>query len=275
LRIVLLMCTGSTADAPRTRAAPNDMTPVAAPVPLDTTYPNRPSNMRLIGHFDGTVKEADGHAFGIADFGNWFDHNVPTDIQVVGDRTNPTGSGKALRFTYPSSDNKSGAANADTFTGGPYRELYVLMRVFFERSGWETFGNRFFYIGAAKNQRHHNASPTQFYVDRNGSALRVVVQNGVKEIALASYRPPPIGASVNPIAPGRWLTLEFHFVAESAPGARNGRARMWVNAQPAGSNNAVRWNTSGFDGMQWFAEAHRVPVTSYYRLGELYIAGKK
>ena len=274
--IALTLCTVSTSDAPRTRlAAGVPELPAATPVVLDTTYPNRPAGMRLIGHFDGSVKEVDGRAFGIADFGNWFDHNVPGDIAVVDDRSNPIGSGKSLRFTYPSNDNKAGSANADTFTGGPYRELYVLMRVFLERSGWETFGNKFFYLGAAKDHRRNTSSPTQFYIDRNGSALRVVLQNGSSEVALASYRPPPIGAGVNPITPGRWLTLEFHFVAESVPGARNGRARMWVNGQPAGSNNAVRWFTTGFDGMQWYAEVNRIPVTSYYRLGELYIAGKK
>jgi len=74
---------------------------------------------------------------------------------------------------------------------------------------------------------------------------------------------------------GRWQTYEFLFVAESRTGAGDGRARMWVDGRQVASNDRVIWNTAGFDGMQWYAEVNRIPTTSYYRLGELYIAGRK
>jgi len=50
---------------------------------------------------------------------------------------------------------------------------------------------------------------------------------------------------------------------------------MWVNGQQVSSTDNARWGASAFDGMQWYAEVNNIPTTSYYRLGELYIAGRK
>jgi hypothetical protein len=238
----------------------------------------------VIGAFDGSVKEENGHAFGIADFGRWYDHSDPSDIAVVDDATNPTGSGKSLRFTYPSNDSKAGSTTANTFSGGPYRELYVMIRVFMEPSGWDTFGNKFFYVGAPPGSRHYRTSPVQYYTDRpSGRRLRFINQNltadyGSAEVVVASHYDPPVGTNSNPVQQGVWLNMEYHMIAESRPGAGDGRMRMWVNDELVGYNDAVRWTQSngtavGFSGMEWYGEVNSIPVTSYYRLGELYIAG--
>ena len=255
------------------------------PPPASTAaYPNRPAGTSLIGSFDGSVKEANGHAFGIRDFGAWYDHNNPSDIAVVNDPTNPTGSGRSLRFTYPPNDSKAGSAAANTFTGGPYRELYVMIRVFMEPSGWNNFGNKFFYIGAAPGSRHYRTSPVQYYTDRpSGGRLRFINQNLTSDVnnanvVIASNNSPPSGTNSNPIQQGVWLNIEYHMVAETATGRGDGRMRMWVNDDLIGYNDAVRWTQSngtavGFSGMEWYAEVNSIPVVSYYRLGELYVAG--
>jgi len=248
------------------------------------TYPNRPAGTRLIGAFDGSIKEANGHAFGIQDFGSWYDHNNSSDIAVVNDPTNPTGSGRSLRFTYPTNDSKAGSTTANTFAGGPYRELYVMIRVFMEPSGWNSFGNKFFYIGAAPGSRHYRTSPVQYYTDRpSGGRLRFINQNLTSDVnnanvVVGSNNAPPSGTNSNPVQQGVWLNMEYHMVAESAPGRGDGRMRVWVNGDLIGYNNAVRWTQSngtavGFSGMEWYAEVNSIPVISYYRLGELYIAG--
>jgi len=144
-------------DVPTPPAQPPVDTAKPTPEPPgDATYPNRPAGLTRIGRNDGTVKESGGHAFGIVDFSNWFDHNIPGDIAVVNDPTNPAGSGRSLRFTYPSNDNKAGSANANRFTGGPYREVYVLMRIFHE-SGFQDFGNKYFYLGAQSGERRNTS----------------------------------------------------------------------------------------------------------------------
>lgn len=233
------------------------------PVVADTAYPNRPAGLTLIGRNLGTVKDAGG-AFGIAGFGPWYDHNVASDIAVVADPTNPTGSGQSLRFTYPSNDSKAGSATAGRFNACPCRELYILVRIFHE-SGFADFGNKFFYVGAQSGQRLNASSPTQFYADRNGSRLRIVNQNG--QSVVAAYID-------NAIALGKWQTLEFLLTGETAVGAGDGRARIWVDGRQV-ANDRVTWGATAFDGMEWYAEVNRIPTTSHYKLGELYIAGRR
>lgn len=244
-------------------------------------YPNRPAGLALIGSFNGSVKQADGHAFGIAGFSDWYDHNKPSDIAVVSDPTNPTGSGRSLRFTYPSDDNKAGSTTANRFPGGPYRELYIMTRVFMERSGWDRFGSKFFYLGAATGARRGASKPTQYYVDRSSvGRLRVINQHNRPPVLIASLENPPTGSRSTPIAQGVWLNVEYLLTAESAPGAGDGRVSVWVNNKLVGTNSAVSWTSKqdrdvGFDGMEWYGEVNSIPATSYYRLGELYLAGKK
>jgi len=268
-RVIVKSATSAAADT-----VPVTVTVTTTPPPTDggnATYPNRPSGTTLIGRNNGTVKESGGHAFGIADFGNWYDHNVASDIAVVNDPTNPTGSGRSLRFTYPSNDDKAGSASARSFSGGPYRELYVMMRIYLEPSGWDTFGNKFFYIGAAGRT---SGGPNQYYTDRGGSRIRLINQYAGSAVVLNSSD----GPVPNPIQQGTWLNVEYHFVAESSPGAANGRMYIWVNGRLVDSNTSVTWarnSTLGFNGMEWYAEVNDIPRTSYYRLGELYIAGKK
>jgi len=212
-------------------------------------------------------------------FGNWA---VPSEdtIEVVEDPTNPAGSGQALRFKYLTTADGAGEATADTFPGGPYRVLYVLMRIFMEESGWDAFGNKFFYLGAALNARANVGSPTQYYNDRTGGApFRLVNQNIGSVVVTRSDRPPPEGGSIAFPGWDQWITLEHLLVAESTPGAGDGRGATWINGQPAGDRSDVTWipagaPANGFTGMHYYAHVNDVPVESYYRLGELYIAGE-
>lgn len=267
--VAALWLQSSRSDPPATLAGPT------------AAYPNRPEGMTLIGSSDGSVKQSEGHAFGIPGFSEWYDHNQPSDIAVVADPTNPTGSGRSLRFTYPSDDNKAGSTTAQRFPGGPYRELYIMTRVFMERSGWDRFGNKFFYVGAAIGARRGASRPTQYYVDRpSGGRLRVINQHNGSVVLIASVEQPPKGSKTNPITQGVWLNVEYLLTAESAPGAGNGRVSVWVNNKLVGANSAVNWTGRqdrdvGFDGMEWYGEVNSIPSTSYYRLGELYLAGKK
>jgi hypothetical protein len=237
-------------------------------------YPHLPAGMTVIGEFDGTIREADGHAFGLDFFSEW--SSSARNQTHVQDPSNPTGSGLALRFTYPASDPTSGVATAMHFPGGPYRELYVMARVYFETGGWN-FGNKLFYIGAPSGQRNNVGSPTQFYTDRFADGrIRVINQNGTNDKILDSSDGPPSGTNARPIRNGEWLSIEYHFVGSSSERAGDGRMYVWVNGTLVGRNDAVRWLATGFDGLEWYAKTDtNVSITSSYRLGELFVAGKE
>jgi hypothetical protein len=247
------------------------------PPPSQSGYPNRPNGLTVIGAADGSVKESGGSAFGISSFGGW-NTTGQTNVSVVSDATNPTGSGSSLRFKWAASGNSAGAAAANRFNSGTVRQLYVMTRIYMESGGWD-FGHKFFYIGAPSGSRNNTGSPTQFYSTRErGDHLRFINQNLGSEVIVDSSDPAPRGANTSPFVRDRWLNIEYLMVAESSPGAGDGRMSIWVNNQLVGSDNSVQWTdrsdpTVGFDGMEWYARANSVTADSYYRLGELYIAG--
>lgn len=228
-------------------------------------YPNLPSGMTVIGEFDGSVQSSGGHAFGISAFGEW--SSSSRNQQVVDDRTNPTGSGKALRFTYPAGDPTSGVATAMSFPGGPYNELYIMTRIYLEEGGWN-FGHKFFYVGAPSAQRRNSGGPTQFYVDRFADGrLRFINQNGTNDEIMDSSEGPPKGTGYTGARPGRWLNIEYVFTRSSL--------HVYVDGSLVGYRTGVNWNADGFNGMEWYGKTDTgVSTTSSYRLGELFIAGK-
>lgn len=253
-------------------------TPAPPPSQSAGSYPNRPSGLRVIGAADGSVKASGGSAFGISSFGSW-SSSASTGVSVVSDPSNPTGSGSSLRFRWDSGSNSAGSATAGRFDGGPVRELYVMTRIYMESGGWD-FGHKFFYIGAATGARNNSSSPTQFYSTRErGDNLRFINQNTGSSVIIDSSDPAPRGNGSNPFARNQWLNIEYYMVAESSPGAGDGRMRIWVNNRLVGSSDNVGWTNRsdsavGFDGMEWYARANSVTATSHYRLGELYIAGR-
>jgi hypothetical protein len=240
--------------------------------------------MTLIGRADGTVEESGGHAFDISDFGAWsMDALAPDDqIEVVADATNPAGSGSSLRFRWTSDlIPKSGTAIAPKFTGGPYDEIYIMTRIFYESTNgeWDT-GQKMYYVSLDQGGGHYN----DCYVDRPAggfpSSIRFVNQaGGNPNIPVVSYRAPTQGISDSPIDANMWHNIELHWVDESSPGAGDGAVYMWVNGDNVGYSENITHGIGsgqGFSGMQWYAtNSNPSFTTSYYRIGELYIAGKK
>lgn len=245
-------------------------------------YPNRPSNMTEIARSNGMVEEAAGSAMGIGDFGRWYTDPAapPNHIDVVADATNPAGTGAALRFTWSEAYTpRSGTTTAEHFSGGPYRELYIMIRIFLEED-WPRTGNKYFYIGAADGARHNVGSPTQFWTSReNDGSLMFVNQNIESEILVNSSATDATGNGTQPLVRGKWLNIEYHLVSQSSSDAADGVVRVWVNNVLTGTNRTVRWvlpgDPLGFSGMEWYATNNSIPSVGHYRLGELYIAGMR
>lgn len=234
---------------------------------------NEPPGMTRIGSNDGSVKEAGGHAFGINGFGPWSAGNT---IEVVNDPTNPAGSGKSLRFRWrPNVHPKAGIARMHSgIPGGPYQEIYVRWRIILEpgESAWD-FGHKFFYLAPNKNLASGNTT-----TDRpSGGTPRPLRMTSYFRAYSHNDANGSTGANRYPIRIGQWFTAEAHY-RWNTPGKSDGFARMYFNGELIAqrSNIEVGW-THGlfFDYFEWYGTSNSVPTESFYRLGELYISGKK
>ncbi len=242
--------------------------------PASALHPHEPAGMTVIGDDNGSVAQANGHAFGITAFGGWTD---PSNVVNYTDPTNPVGSGKSVEFHWLSS--MSGAAKSfASFT--PYHQLYVSFWVYYVYTGteWQN-GQKFFYFGLLNGGR---PTYTDFYLDRPASSIpepiRVVNQNGgaVNPMIDTAYSPPQ-GTNTKPLVMNQWIHVELLATDETNSSANDGSVYMWVDGKLAGYLDNADWGTgggSGFAGMEWYAHANSVPVDSIYRIGELYIAGK-
>ncbi len=256
---------------------------------------HEPTGMTVICDDNGSVRDANGHAFGCSDFIQWWtDSSAPTDqITVINDSTNPTGSGHSIRFRFTSSLHPiSGETVAGTFSGGPYRELYIRLRFFIEpNQSWS--GGKLFYFGAANWSSWTSSGPIQYYIDGypdgspDGPArVRVIDQNyngtwtNPHPVVMNSQLPPPAGTAASSVWPvGKWITMEILVNAESAPGVSDGQVHVYVDGKNVGYNDAVLWGNPqkpvGFNGLHWYATKNYLTTpTQYYKVGEFYIAGK-
>lgn len=218
---------------------------------------NEPKGMTKLAHWNGTSKSLTG-------WGKW-----GSAVEVIDDSTNPIGTGKALQFNYEIGSNSAGALGANKL--GAYNEYYIMYRIFYD-SEWEFIGHKNFYWGIEEGSRHNIDEPTQYYAtfESNGDA-RVKTQNGISE-SLVYMK--------NQWKVGEWVSIEIHAVAESVPGAGDGKLYYYFNHKLTASNEAVQWTLNGdpgvkFDGFWWYAKRNNSNTkASWFKIGELYISGK-
>lgn len=235
---------------------------------------HEPPGMTPVGHFDGSVKEENGHAFGIAGFNSW---TIGNTIEVVDDISNPVGSGKSLRFRWrPNVHPSVGITRMRGIPGGPYQEIYVRWRIILEpgEGAWE-FGHKFFYL--AQNASLANGNST---TDRpSGGTPRPIRYTGGGPTAYSNNPSRgSTGANLYPLRIGHWFTAELH-VRMQTPGTTDGFAYLWVDgvlvAKDEGASAAFVWEPHAFfDYIEWYGNANNVTKESFYRIGELHISGK-
>jgi hypothetical protein len=230
-------------------------------------YPNEPAGMTVIGSADGSVdKAADGSAFGIADFGSWtgLSGGGAANVSVVNDAGNPTGSGKAVRLTWVSAQREAAVADM-ILSGGPWAEIYIVHRIVIP-AGWPNFGHKWFYVLPVGEDTPGNCVWTS---QESSNALRVIDGTDNVEINAANAL----------AARDTELSIEYHFVAESAPAANNGQVSVWVNDALVGFSAGVRMAagaayTATWRRIHYYAHANVVPSDTYFDVREFYVSGK-
>jgi hypothetical protein len=213
-----------------------------------------PAGMTVIGQNDGSVRDANGHAFGIPGLSRWYTDATrnPDAITVVNDASNPVGSGKALRFRWvPGAQWLSGVADGVGLPGAPYKQLYVAMYQFYE-SGWSN-GHKNFYFGPSGN---HSA----FWIEwQNPGTTRVIPQGRTPVLEIPS--------ALRTV--GRWHLVEMLVTADP-----QGSVTVWIDGQLAGQRSA-QWGVSSWGEVHWYATSNSIPSVQYQRLGGLVVAGAK
>jgi uncharacterized protein YjdB len=264
--------------------------------PATGDYPNLPQGMTLIGRADGSVLGDVGTfngnpAFGIPGFGRWWEfcqsrETWPAEhLNLVDDPTNPTGSGKAIQIDIDASGCGAIATASSGFPGGPWKEFYVMFRVWRDPATAAESAHKWFYLWMGGERKYHFID-TPFPSPRGAKNLRVVRSSGLGpfsgdstgQIAINSSDSPPIGNNTSPLDYGRWVTVELHFVAESAPVMHDGEVTMWIDGEFIAHRTNIRWTNEDwphlFDGMQWYGHHSNRDRVISYRIGELYLAGK-
>lgn len=159
-----------------------------------------------------------------------------------------------------------------------------MKQVFIEPEWLQEAGSKWFYLGVAEGSRNNTTSPTNIWTG-GGAWAYMVCQNSVSQPSggsevIDSHEGPPKGTYSSPVEAGEWMHVEYLLVAESAPGADDGKAYIWVNGVLAGYSASAKWvanddSAVGFDGMLWYGHHSGTQTQeASYRLGELLIAGK-
>lgn len=235
-------------------------------------YPNEPSGMTTLVDWDGTPRGTTD-AFGVADFDAWYvDPTAPaSNLEVITDVTNPTGSGSSLKLIWNNSYNpRAGQATANPLGTGDYSELYVGFYIRWD----DLFASKIFYFGTP------SVAGSELWVERGDlGRVRIVTQGftGQGEIIDTNDPAPKGTGGVGALTDAAtWYLVEMHLIAESTPGAGDGYARMWVDGNIIGTSTTAKWGTGNFGSIEWYADNNALPASGDYtqRLGGLYISGK-
>jgi hypothetical protein len=235
-----------------------------------------PPGMTVIGSADGSVlggiagtATAGEPGFGIPGFNSWWEFSCSNEshwpdqrIQLVDDRTNPSGSGKAIRISV-SAEGCGAISTANPISGSPYSELYIKFSLHPEI---ERTGNiKLFYLA------------TETLSGVSGDAYFSLMSHGgfYLTVSGAQYK-------LRDILPvGEWNTVEVHAVAESAAEAGDGEYHVWVNGRHAATWTGIRWAARAtgddsplFDKLQWYGHHSNRGYPVIYRIGEFSIAGR-
>lgn len=249
-------------------------------VTQDTTYPNMPPNMTIVGDNKGDVVSSTGDvntgsAWDISSFGSWWQfNNAPLHVSVIDDSSNPTGTGKVLRMDY-TTGGSAGIASAMDF-GGPYQQMYIMERLNFEPGFFNEAGGKLFYFAPASGAQVNPGTPTDWYIQM-GNGMELAMQHGGSSghgtvvTSNSTYQNPD---------PGTWHSWEFLFIAESSPGAGDGECYIWRDGKLAYHETGIQWLNSGespngFNAMEYYAHiSSSLNNDRAYRVGEFLIAGK-
>ncbi len=174
-----------------------------------------------------------------------------------------------------------------------YRQLYFRMVARFS-ANWQwhvTNTQKLFYFGAQRNV----GSPTQFFLSVSPNTVDFVDQSGDRATS-GDYRCSARGLG---ITAGQYFTVELWIQANSASGAADGNARIWVNgteiterlsALPStwsytGSSGLANraWldrpgRSTAFNGVQtflyWGGSGDRKRVNDHFDVSEFYVSGQ-
>lgn len=269
----------STASTSQVSATPeaDDGPPSAADL-----FPNlQIGGLTQLGYNDGSVRDSGGSAFGIAGFSGWGTDASDNPNAITVDSSelsadNPSGSGSALLMRYvPNADPLCGITSIEPWSTGARRYLCVgtvqrWLSSTYAPNSW-TRGHKNYYVG---NATTGGTGPTDYWREwQNPGQYRVTPQGGPWIIDSADGPPLSLGGEDYPLVLDTWHTIEEIWVANTAAG-NDGEFHVWINGVQIASRTGISWGTTGWNGMEWYAQINDIPSEQWQMLGALYIAVK-
>ncbi len=245
-------------------ATPTAPAPAA---PQSALHPNEPAGMTVLGSADGSIAYNGTGAFGIAGFTSTsFADNG--NVHVVDDASNPTGSGKAVRFEWKAANQGVGKGNY-IFPGTGWRELYIMLRVVKPTSWPDAQGHKWFYL-VPKSAGNVAWGEGIWSSQEPNDNWRVLDGDNHQLNA---------GPVLTMRAPNE-MAMEYHCVAESSAHANDGRCTIWLNGRQVGSDDQMVMAASYtsyeplFARLQLYVHANTVYADTHYDVRELYVSAK-
>jgi hypothetical protein len=255
------------------------------PPPNSQLHPNEPAGLTPIYNNDGQYLLNSSTAV-------WNTNSYNRNAAVVDDPGNPTGSGKAVRVTHPAGSG-GGAAKLESwsdlgstlggqgYAGGGLRELYASHRRVIPQGqpgcDVHSVGNgfKFFYFGMHRDAKAGDGANEIYSTGCVNEGL--VVQTGpggTTQDFFRDLRWPP--------SAGQEWHLELHLIAESANGAGDGQAYIYVNGSliQGGHITGIQYSAPGrpgrfFDGMELYHTQYALPGGAHHWLErEWYVSGR-
>jgi hypothetical protein len=256
---------------------------VVSPPTAGALHPNEPGGMTVLYDNPGTYLLNSSSAV-------WNTNSYNSLAQIVSDPSNPTGSGKAILRTHPGGGG-AGAAKLESwgdlgtslggqgYSGGGLRELYVSHRRVIPpgQPGCDTNisnGFKFFYFGMHADAKQGDGANEIYTTGCVNEGLTVQSGGGgdTQDFFRDLQWPPPAGVT--------WH-LEYLFIAESANGAADGEAYVYVNGSlvQGGHITGISYSDptqSGrfFDGMEMYHTQHAAGATHEWLEQEWYVSGR-
>lgn len=214
-------------------------------------YPNRPAGMGLLTQWDGTSRTNSGWQLS----SDWNNH-----VSVRSDASNPLGTGSVLRVDFFQGSNVGPIGTINTWSGGPYNELYFMYRVYIDPNWDESSGQKLFYWGSG-------GFVTAHYITRESDRTLNVQDNLGLPTTMSS-------SDFWAGARGTWVNLEVYAKKSSSPTAADGVLRIYRNGVLRGQNAAARFPNS-FQGMEWYMYRNANHTRNeYFLIGEMSVWGK-
>jgi hypothetical protein len=223
--------------------------------------------------------------------GAWYDNSYNNQARIVADASNPTGSGKAILRSHPAGGGGGGAKltswgdlgstlGGQGYSGGGLREIYLSHRRSYPTGenpctvhGASDPGFKFFYLGMDASAKQGGGANEIYLTGCSNTGLTKQLGGGGTTVDwFFDTRWPPANSL------DTWH-LELRLIAESANGAGDGQAYVYINGSLVRHITGIGFSDptqSGrlFDGMEMYHTADPGSSNHDWLEREWYVSGR-